>query len=1158
VDDGVYAGLDLSSNPAAVVVAAGGSNTQVFTIGVLVGAVIQNGIVLNVTWTGTEAISARAINGDTPSDTILANIVQGADVTITSITFTNGTGTYVGGTSFTARVNFTNAGASGVANLDAVLTFGGYTFISQNNPGTLVIPAGGSSFQTFVLTLVAGAATQVPLIIGATWNGTDQVSGMVISGNQGANTLSVNIQSRANVAITGMALTPIAAPGPYVAGMTITLTVTFTNTGGTSATVDATIDDGVYTGLDLAANPAAVVVAAGGTNTQVFSVPILAGATAAAVTIAAMWTGTEAISARAINGGPNIVLVNIQLQAIVVLSVITAAGNVYSPSAVFNVFVTFTNTGGTQATVDAVLVFTYANGTVYTDLSQDNPAGVVVAAGATVNQTIQVTVAASPANGLVLISATWTGSEQYSARAINGVDLIPDTVTITREMLQIRSVSGANGRTGINTGAGVTPTVALGVSPLAINSVNLRFWRDGSTQLLDFTFVPLGASGNIAAGTIRQFTIWVTVPGTFTEYGVRFAVTANVTGTYIALPLSQDTAVIPFENYNDRDAIMVVNSFLAVAFNSANPGLTIDVSTGIDVAVFASYTITSTCWEPISINFINALFSNLAYVVGASLQVPANGAIVIPAGGSRVVSLNFTVDASAVTFTDTLLFSFDVVNNNASKGLSQASAAAQTFTLTSEIDVNSWTVSVLRANGTVVISPLAIGFYDTLRLNLNASAPNLGIRMTIVASDNGSISIIVFGNMTQTAPGIYNSSYSMQDMTRSNAMANQNRRLNISLEYQIGAIFYPLSAFGNVLYYIPAPLPFTSLSVTDASGTRPINVASTPITADIEATLVSLVRATFTNSLTSARTVSVLLASRAGAQYSDILYEINMQLVGGTWNCGLNSSTGGAGISGLWQAGLRPGTIYAYFNVTDTYGNSYDTNEVSLMATVVLRIVDTIAPVVNIGLVESLAGQTLVPDSAYELHVFVPVAKGGSYTRQVVMYLSSTQPTNNSLAAWKNTAGVTTLRFSLISSATGEWMAVLPPQAPSSQLYWAFYAQDYAGNDNAVGLATSTLKLVYAADPTAALEMPVGYALIGVMAFGLIFAISYRVQQGVQSVKKAKKVSAAVKKAAPGKTIGGTSSKSPVSKDIPTKACPICKAKIGADLDECPYCHKKF
>ncbi len=138
-------------------------------------------------------------------------------------------------------------------------------------------------------------------------------------------------------------------------------------------------------------------------------------------------------------------------------------------------------------------------------------------------------------------------------------------------------------------------------------------------------------------------------------------------------------------------------------------------------------------------------------------------------------------------------------------------------------------------------------------------------------------------------------------------------------------------------------------------------------------------------------------------------------------------------------------------------------------------------------------------------------------------------------------------------------MLMFPPQPAGSELYWTVYVLDYAGNDNSASMAPNPATLLYQAlAPAAAAEEPVGFMMFGVMLFGLVFAISYRVQQGVQAVKKAKKVSAAVKAAPESKTIGGTGKKTPLSKDIPTKACPVCKAKVGADLDECPYCHKKF
>jgi hypothetical protein len=390
-------------------------------------------------------------------------------------------------------------------------------------------------------------------------------------------------------------------------------------------------------------------------------------------------------------------------------------------------------------------------------------------------------------------------------------------------------------------------------------------------------------------------------------------------------------------------------------------------------------------------------------------------------------------------------------------------------------------------------------------------------------------------------------------MGRTHPLSSQNRWLSVSLTYRLAMVDYPLASIGDVLYFIPSPLPITTLMV------GVVNLPTAPYSAEIEAALLlpTVIRATFTNSWTRAASVQGFFAAKASASSGDILYTVPMTFSGGTWNVQVSSST--PGIGGLWQAGKAPGKVYVYFNVTDTFGNVYIVDEISLMPILLLEIVDHGVPIVDISAVEDLARQTLDPDMSYELHVFVDVPQGESFTRRVVMYLSSELPTGNSLTAWENVEGVTTLRFSLISATTGDWMVVLPPQVGGSILHWAVYVQDYAGNDNAASLTTSTLTLVYATNPTENIEEPVGYALIGVMAFGLVFAISYRVQQGIQSVKKAKKVSTGVKKAAPGKTIGGTStSKMPISKDIPTKSCPICKAKIGADLSECPYCHKKF
>jgi hypothetical protein len=361
----------------------------------------------------------------------------------------------------------------------------------------------------------------------------------------------------------------------------------------------------------------------------------------------------------------------------------------------------------------------------------------------------------------------------------------------------------------------------------------------------------------------------------------------------------------------------------------------------------------------------------------------------------------------------------------------------------------------------------------------------------------------------------------------------------------------------HVVYYMPKPVDFSALNVASVV----VSVASQPIIALVEATLSSWIRAQFTSSWTHAVSVQAYYSNLdPSAVYSiDYVYPVPLvfNYVAGTWNVNVSRSL--PGIAAAWQAGRTPAKIYLYFNVTDTFGNYFLASEVPMMPCVELVIVDRIAPKLNVDAVNALAsGPALLPKTTYELKVTVAAEPGASFTRTVVMYYGTQQPTSNTVSAWV-AAGASTLKFSLISASSGEWMAVLPPQAAGTELYWAIFAADYAGNDNAGNLTVGGSMIVYQTSIEDTLEAPVGYALIGVLAFGLVFAISYRIQQGVQSVKKAKKVSAAVKKAAPGKTIGGTSSsKQPISKDITTKECPICKAKIGADLSECPYCHKKF
>ncbi|MBN2151110.1 MAG: hypothetical protein JW839_06690, partial [Candidatus Lokiarchaeota archaeon] len=219
--------------------------------------------------------------------------------------------------------------------------------------------------------------------------------------------------------ITSLAVTsPRPAPGPYVGGEVLTLRVTFGNTGGTSASVDASLDDGAYTGVTFG-NPAAVTVAAGSTTTQDHLITISTGATTAAVTLTVTWTGTEQLSGRVISGGSSSIAIHIQARAIVSItaSAITsprAAPGPYAAGENLTLTVTFTNTGGTAATVGATLAF---GG--YTKISHRSSPAVVVGACGQGTQEFTIVVDADATNELVTIVVGWNGTEASTGRPMS-------------------------------------------------------------------------------------------------------------------------------------------------------------------------------------------------------------------------------------------------------------------------------------------------------------------------------------------------------------------------------------------------------------------------------------------------------------------------------------------------------------------------------------------------------------------------------------------------------------------------------------------------------------------------------------------------------------------------------------------------------------------
>jgi len=408
---GSYTSLSQNS-PAPVNIGSSGTQVQNFVVTVATNA-LSSAVTINATWTGTEAISGRSLSGNAGSHVQSVTIQKRASISISSITCLNGT-TFVGGMVFTIRVVFNNTGGT-TANASATLTFGGYAYLSQTTPLPVTITAGGTQVQNFVVT-VSPAAISGGVIIGATWTGSEAISNRVLSGNSGSSTASVSIQSRAAVSITSIQYTN--GTGTYVGGMSFSVRVTFSNTGNTSATADAVLSFGAYTYISQN-NPVAVTVAATSTQVQDFAVSLSPAATSSAVVINATWTGTEAISGRLLNGnaGSHVQSVTILKRASISITSITCLNGTttFVGSMAFGIRVTFNNTGGTSATVGAMLTFG-----AYPYLNQNNPALIIVASGTVSSQDFMVSILASATSAAVIINATWTGTEAFSGRALSG------------------------------------------------------------------------------------------------------------------------------------------------------------------------------------------------------------------------------------------------------------------------------------------------------------------------------------------------------------------------------------------------------------------------------------------------------------------------------------------------------------------------------------------------------------------------------------------------------------------------------------------------------------------------------------------------------------------------------------------------------------------
>nr|MDO8113355.1 hypothetical protein [Candidatus Sigynarchaeota archaeon] len=676
-------------------------------------------------------------------------------------------------------------------------------------------------------------------------------------------------------------------------------------------------------------------------------------------------------------------------------------------------------------------------------------------------------------------SALPTRESRAAGGAFNHDTILPNPAGV---VLQIYRVSGEyafsvvgdwySRNTTVSAGAIFPVLVTVnntGSEVLTITQIRIAFTDMFGIPFSGFTFSDIiNPAATVLANGTRTYQVWVTVPGGFTRFNEQLYVSAEVNGTVGGVPQYKSTAS---EIYNLRDSIIVVQPSLICVRVSASPGLIVNVVRS-NVHVSIQYNVTSMYWAPISIDMTGLVITNIGYILSGSLWTPPAGFVTVPAYGTATVFVNFTVNASTVTMPDTMDINFNVVNHNASQGLSQAAATPTTLQITMPVNINSLTTIVHYGyNGTVLVNGSYVSDLDTIDIIVQGT-PGINFAVNITSSGSSYARLLTW----MLTPGFYNMSMSVSGMGLS--AGSLNVRLYSVMSGDLGV-------YDQLVYDTMPPVAISARLATVAVLYNGDGVA--------EATLVSDFVLVLSDSVAITTVTISFLDAMNTATATILMTRVSVN----TFRIWLSSAT--LGMAGLWQAGAAPGTIKVRVNATDALGLSapeaFKFN---------LRICDTIAPALDISIMDVLAGQVLDPSIGYQIDVIAPHATGESYVQEVIMFYAPSLPSANTYNGWRSMAG--TKNVTLLQGSGDEWLGVLPSQIPGSKLYWAFYALDYAGNSNGAGLAAGgSTTLNYANNITQPGDFSYGFGISQLIETILIVVAIIAILTGVvkSKVKKA-------------------------------------------------------
>ncbi|NMC05448.1 MAG: hypothetical protein GYA24_09560, partial [Candidatus Lokiarchaeota archaeon] len=340
-----------------------------------------------------------------------------AAISVQSITFKTSNGTIIAGMSFVIRVTYRNTGGSGVVDLTTALHFG-HAIYTVNGSGLIAVPAGGTGYQDFNITVWAGASGMVDYI-NASWDAVEKYSDRPMGGGSGAVLLPISIYAQANLLIAGISYTAVRG---FYDGALFNVNVTISNTGGARATLmSCTLVPSVPGKLNIP-TPSLVTIN-GGTVGYVLFTGISVSGFNVTIIITANFTAKEWISGRDMEGVSGIHYLNITIPAPSNVFIVNAtilsplATPTYNAGETFTMRVWFRNTGGLDGTrITVGLTF---NGYAFARTSWTS-GEIVVPANGMAFIDVNVTIDAAGPSANISIYISWSGREGNSNDPIDG------------------------------------------------------------------------------------------------------------------------------------------------------------------------------------------------------------------------------------------------------------------------------------------------------------------------------------------------------------------------------------------------------------------------------------------------------------------------------------------------------------------------------------------------------------------------------------------------------------------------------------------------------------------------------------------------------------------------------------------------------------------